>query len=211
MYETLKILRLVFFWTIVGMVSSAVAQGESEALLITYPDYEIDTFYGNTDGVGHAGVLLINSTGYTRYYEFGRYDPEQKGIVRNQRISDAQIGTDGRATIASFQKILGELSAMSGKSGRIRASYFINMDFDNMNAQANTTQPTYDIVSFNCGHFAESVVLKGHPQIDEPIILNPTPNNLVDEYIEEGNAEVVFAPDTAEITVGEGDEADAKE
>jgi len=187
----------------------------SGALLITYPDYPVntDSFYGNTDMVGHAGVLLIRADGLTKYYEFGRYDPAKQGKVRNIRVLNAAIASDGRATPSSLKNILGELSAgpeSPGKGTRIRAAYFINVDFDKMLAQATAKQPKYDIVSFNCGSYAESVILQGNPKIDRPLIINPTPNNIVDEYIEEGNAEVLFSPTTGDISIGQGDESDAK-
>jgi len=184
----------------------------SGALLITYPDYPVntDSFYGNTDMVGHAGVLLIRADGLTKYYEFGRYDPAKHGKVRNIRVLNAAIASDGRATPSSLKNILGELSADPGKGTRIRAAYFINVDFDKMLAQATAKQPKYDIVSFNCGSYAESVILQGNPKIDRPLIINPTPNNIVDEYIEEGNAEVLFSPTTGDISIGQGDESDAK-
>ena len=184
-----------------------------EALLITYPDYPVntDSFYGYTEMVGHAGVLLIKQSGLTKYYEFGRYDPAMNGVVRNQTIPNAVIGSDGKATPSSLKEILSTLSTKSGKSTRIRAAYFIKMDFEEMLAYATTEQPQYSILSFNCGHYAEAVVLKGNPKVDKPLIINPTPNNIVDEYIEEGNAEVLFSPTTGEITIGEGDESDAKE
>lgn len=184
----------------------------SAALLITYPDYPVntDTFYGYTTLVGHAGVLLVKFDGFTKYYEFGRYDPAKKGLVRNQVVSNAQIGSDGRTTTASLKKILSTLSTKSGKGGRIRAAYFINVDFDKMLAKATAPQPTYDITGFNCGQYAESVIRQGNPRIDIPLILNPTPNNIVSEYIEEGNAEVLFSPVTGDISIGIGDEADAK-
>lgn len=183
-----------------------------KALLIGYPDYPVntDTLYGNTDLVGHAGVLLIKSNGLTKYYEFGRYDPAKNGLVRNQSVPNAEFESNGKPTSSSLKKILSSLSTQSGKSGRIRAAYFINMDFDKMLAQATATQPKYDIISFNCGQYAESVILKGNTCIDRPLIINPTPNNIVDEYIEEGNAEILFSPTTGELTIGEGDESDAK-
>jgi len=184
----------------------------SGALLITYPDYPVntDTFYGYTTMVGHAGVLLIKFDGLTKYYEFGRYDPAMKGEVRNQSILNAAIAGDGRATSASLKKILSVLSTESGQGTRIRAAYFINVDFDKMLAQATVIQPQYDILSFNCGHYAESVILQSNPKIDRPLIINPRPNNIVDEYIEEGNAEVLYSPTTDDISIGQGDESDAK-
>jgi hypothetical protein len=184
----------------------------SGALLITYPDYPVntDTFYGYTTMVGHAGVLLIRFDGLTKYYEFGRYDPAMKGKVRNKVVDNAAIGSDGRATPESLKNILSFLSTESGQKTRIRAAYFINVDFDKMLAQATATQPQYEISGFNCGNYAESVILKGNPRIDKPLIINPLPNNIVDEYIEEGNAEVLFSLTTGIISIGQGDESDAK-
>ena len=184
----------------------------SGALLITYPDYPVDTdtWYGYTTMVGHAGVLLIRFDGFTKYYEFGRYDEPKHGVVRNQSVPNAVIASDGRATPESLKNILSVLSTKSGKKTRIRAAYFINVDFDKMLAQATATQPQYEISGFNCGNYAESVILKGNPRIDKPLIINPIPNNIVDEYIEEGNAEVLFSPTTGDISIGQGDESDAK-
>jgi hypothetical protein len=184
----------------------------SGALLITYPDYPVntDTFYGYTAMVGHAGVLLIKSDGFTKYYEFGRYDPAKNGKVRNQSIPNAEIASNGKATPSSLKKILEILCTKSGQDTRIRAAYFINIDFDKMLTQATAMQTKYDILSFNCGQYAESVILQGNPKIDRPLIINPVPNNIVDEYIEEGNSEVLFSPTTGEISIGEGDESDAK-
>lgn len=166
-----------------GIVKS---MANDKALLIVYPDYPVDTdsFYGYTTLVGHAGVLLIKSNGLTKYYEFGRYDPPvNNGLVRNKSVSNAEFGSDGKPTPLSLKTILSELSRKSGEKGRIRAAYFINMDFDKMLAQATATQPKYDVISFNCGLYAESVILKGNPSINRPLIINTVPNNIVDEYI----------------------------
>jgi hypothetical protein len=79
-----------------------------------------------------------------------------------------------------------------------------------MEAAATTGQATYDISLNNCGHYAERVILSGNPEIDKPLVVNPTPNNFVDEYIEERNAEVLFDPATGTFSIGHGDESDAK-
>lgn len=204
----------------------AKADESGGALLITYPDYPIntDTFYGYTEQVGHAGVLLIKKDGLTKYYEFGRYASDQRGRVRRVVIPNVKMQS-GRPTPASLAKVLKALSDKSGKKGRVRAAYFINMDFKKMNDHAvmllsqstpsqrgfDANRKSYSITSYNCGHFAETVILKGHPKVDQPTIVNPTPNNFVDEYIEEGNAEVTFNPASNEIVIGTGDESDAKE
>lgn len=186
---------------------------KDQALLIVYPDYPIDTdsWYGYTEQVGHAGVLLIKHTGLTKYYEFGRYKPAGKrGMVRNKKISDVQISSDGSIVKSTLKKVLRELARKSGKKTRIRAARFIQMNFDDMLAYAKKQQPEYDILSFNCGIYAETVILKGNPRVDRPSILIPAPNNIVDEYIEEGNAEITYSYNSDTILIGEGDETDAK-
>lgn len=191
----------------------------SEALLVVYPDYPVntDSWYGYTTLVGHAGVLLINAAGLTKYFEYGRYDAQMKGELRTYGVPNAVIGDDGKATPDSLKEVLRALSARSGKpkdgpATRIQAAYFINMDFDAMSAVASG-QPAgeYDLENFNCGHFALKVVTAGNPDIDHPTILVPVPVNIVDEYLEEGNAEVLFDPADDSLRISGGDESDAKE
>lgn len=190
-----------------------------EALLVVYPEYPVntDSWYGFTELVGHAGVLLISANGLTRYFEYGRYDPQMKGELRTYAIPNVVVGGDGKATPESLKDVLRALSDRSGrprdgKPTRIRAAYFINMDFDAMLAVASSQRPgEYDLTRFNCGHFARKVITAGHPDIDHPLIIVPVPINIVDEYIEEGNAEVLFNPANNAFSIGEGNEADAKE
>jgi hypothetical protein len=181
-----------------------------EGLLVVFPDYPVqgDGWYPNTDDVGHAGALIISNTGLTKYFEFGRYVPD--GQVKNRSVSNVTIGAKGKATPDSLKRVLGELSAVAGKNGRIRAAYFVNMDFAAMQASANLKPPKYDLTGYNCGHFAEQVITAGNSKVDKPWIVNPTPNNIVDEYIEEGNAEVLFNPANGAFSIGDSDEADAK-
>lgn len=183
-----------------------------QALLIVYPDYPIDTdtFYGYTKHAGHAGVLLINKLGVTKYYEFGRYDPQKNGLVKTRTIPNVTMER-GKVSDQSLKKVLETLSTVSGRGGRIRAARFMNMDFDAMNAWAkNPGARKYSIQSYNCGHFAEAVIHQGNPRVDKPTIINFTPNNIVDEYIEEGNAEILFNPKDRSLKTGQGNESDAK-
>ena len=49
-----------------------------DAIYIAFPDYKAN----GIPFTGHAGVLLIdNKTGYTKYYEYGRYYGDKKGRV----------------------------------------------------------------------------------------------------------------------------------
>jgi hypothetical protein len=193
-------------------VPDLAAPLNGEALYVVYPDYPIntDSWYGYTSLVGHAGALLIAADGLTKYFEFGRYPPGFAGRVRNVPVPNVVIDGNGKATPDSLKAVLATLAASSGKGTRIRAAYFLSVDYLKMEAAANAAQEIYSILSNNCGHYAERVILAGNPQIDKPLVVNPTPNNFVDEYIEEKNAEVLFDPATGTFSIGQGDESDAK-
>ena len=64
-----------------------------DGIYIAFPDYKISTPIGKIGNLGHAGVLLIdNKTGVTKYYEYGRYDKEGKGIMNIQYYSNEYKG-----------------------------------------------------------------------------------------------------------------------
>jgi hypothetical protein len=76
------------------------------------------------ESLGHAGILLIEgSSGRTRYYEYGRYDPAQLGLTRRQTVADVRIGKSGRATKKSLATTLAEISVKAGQNGRIAGAY----------------------------------------------------------------------------------------
>ena len=77
-----------------------------DGVYIAFPDYKISTPIGKIGNLGHAGVLLINKQGVTKYYEYGRYDPEGRGTVRTIPIPDIVIGKDGTPTEKSLNNTL---------------------------------------------------------------------------------------------------------
>ncbi|MFK7741367.1 MAG: hypothetical protein AB8H80_13710 [Planctomycetota bacterium] len=220
-----------------GLVAaSAPAQekvsGNGLAYLIVFPDYPIRISGFESRSLGHAGVLLISKTGLTKYYEYGRYSPEgKKGLARKsvKRLSNVQMA-DGKPTIKSLKTVMREISALPSAVSKdlkpmdIRAAQFLHVDFDKMKAFAETwiqwttkSHPQYSSkrtlyapTSWNCGHFAVAVLSQGNSRIDHPKILDPRPRNFVDEYIEEKNAEVLYSVKSDKLTVGKGDESDAK-
>ncbi len=178
-------------------------------------------------GLGHAGVLLIdNKTGVTKYYEYGRYKTKDgtKGIVHNIPVSNVIIGADGKPTPESLNKVLGQISQKSGHGGKIDGAYIISDQFKAMNDYAqqkfnesnpgspnyNKDRAPYTLSGNNCGTFAADVINQD-PCVDQPSIFNPTPQNIVEEYQEEGNAQIQYNPLTNTTTIGEGDEDDAKD
>ncbi|WP_249279164.1 RHS repeat-associated core domain-containing protein [Bordetella genomosp. 5] len=98
------------------------------ACTVLFPDYPIDTGFGfsSTNLGGHGGVLGYDSSGVTRYYEYGRYKPaderiigarlaEGVGNVRRVLIPNLVIGRDGQPTARSMEALREELSARAGK------------------------------------------------------------------------------------------------
>jgi RHS repeat-associated protein len=190
-----------------------------DAILIVFPDYKISTPVGKIGGLGHAGVLLIdNATGITKYYEYGRYDENGKGLVRTVTVPNVVIGKDGKPTVASLNKVLGEISKKSGQGGQIDGAYVISDKFKEMNDYAkekkdensDSDRKSYSLLSNNCGTFAADVINQD-PCVDQPSLTNCAPSNIVEEYQEEGNAKVTYDPKAKSTTIGKGDETDAKD
>ena len=180
----------------------------------------------NTNTVGHAGILLIdNKSGLTKYYEYGRYETNDgtSGKVRNITVPNVKIGKDGKPTNESLNNVLKTLSGEAGKNGRIVGAYVISSEFDKMNSYAinklnesnignpsyNKEREPYSIWNNNCGTFSVDVI-KQDKSVDIPTIINPSPVNIVNEFLEEGNAKVLYFPQNNKTYIGKGDEADAK-
>lgn len=179
-----------------------------DAVIIAYPDFKPEI----TDGwrplaLGHAGILLIdNKTGTTKYYEYGRYDKEKIGLTKNVKVSNVVI-ENGKPTEASLQKVLGELSKKSGHDGKIVGAYIKSNKFDDMQKYAEnkikeSTDPKrkeYSVLTNNCATFAKDVAREDN-SVPDPTIINPSPNNIVDEFIEEGAQKVEFTPSASTTT-----------
>ena len=181
-----------------------------DGIIIVFPDYKISTPVGKIGGLGHAGVLLIdNKTGSTKYYEYGRYDKEGKGIVRNVSVSDVKMGKNGMPTQKSMDKVMKQISDKAGHGGKIEGAYvksdkFMEMnDYaqDKMKDNSNPDRKEYSLTSNNCGTFAADVVKQDEKvKKDAPVIVDPRPNSIVEEY--QGNFQGVhYDPKTTTTTI----------
>ena len=197
---------------------NAVDPDGRDAILIAYPDYKISAFGTKWSNLGHAGVLLIdNKTGATKYYEYGRYDKPQKGVVRTRKVSNVVIGKDGKPTLESLTKVLNELSNLAGEGGAIRGAYVKSAKFKDMKKYADKklaenkddNRKDYGLFSNNCGTFAEDVILQDQSVVD-PDAWTPRPNGIVSDWIDQCNAEVDYDPKSGKAKIGAGDESKAK-
>ena len=144
-----------------------------DGIYIAFPDYKISTPIGKIGNLGHAGVLLIdNKTGVTKYYEYGRYDKEGKGIVRTFAVPDVKMGQDKKPTLESLNKTLSVISEQAGHGGRIEGAYIESDKFKEMKTYAeskiaensNPKRKEYSLRNNNCGTFAADV-LKQDPSV----------------------------------------------
>ncbi|MGE5329273.1 MAG: SpvB/TcaC N-terminal domain-containing protein [Deltaproteobacteria bacterium] len=175
-----------------------------DAVYIAFPDFRPEIYGYRPLALGHAGVLLIdNRTGLTRYYEYGRYDPAQLGLVQTIRggVPNVVIGADGRPTPASLNNVLAHISRAAGHGGRIEGAYVESTQFTAMDnyarrRMAQNSDPArtpYSLSSNNCGTFAHDVIGQD-PSVSRPWVVNPSPTNFVDEYREEGHRRIDYNP-----------------
>jgi hypothetical protein len=134
--------------------------------------------------LGHAGILFLSGqTGLTKYYEYGRYDPQQLGVVKNRRISDVKV-TNGRPSAQSLTTVLAEISGASGQRGPIVAAYielqpgaFQSMwnyaNSRDLECRTNPNRPPYALFSNSCNHFMRSVAVAGGANM--PTVIDPRP------------------------------------
>lgn len=118
-------------------------------------------------GLGHAGIAFIDGkTGRSRYYEYGRYDPQEKGLVRSLSVPAVTIGSDKKPTKASLHALLREIAVESGHGTRISGVYvevtdkFSTMEKYAMDREALNSNPNrkfYDLKDNNCFTFATQV------------------------------------------------------
>lgn len=151
-----------------------------DAVGIVFQGYMVNTGINDIKlPLGHAGALLINNTtGNTKYYEFGRYDGNGNGIIgeklqkddgniRNIKVSNAVIGEDGKPTQESLNKIYGELSAKTGQGKPVEATYFEGANFDIMNSFVNgvandKNREKYSLPGNTCYDFKNKVIESGN-------------------------------------------------
>jgi RHS repeat-associated protein len=146
-----------------------------DAVGIVYKGYQVDTGFGFKLRLGHGGVLLIdNDNGRTKYYEYGRYDPNGKGIIgeklpqnegniRTVSVPDAVIGDDGKATKDSLQKIYDSLSKSAGKGNAVDATYHETADFQKGKEYVeglakNKNRDKYSVYGCNCFDFKDRTI-----------------------------------------------------
>jgi len=160
-----------------------------DAIPIAFPDYKISALGTKWGGLGHAGIILIDpKTGSTRYYEYGRYDKAERGIVRRQTVPNVVMDKKtGKPTEASLQKLMGAVSKKAGHGTRVEGAYVKDDNFQKMADYAekrmennsDEKRKSYSITGNNCGTFSQDVLEAGGQ--DTPMMVDPRPNSYIKE------------------------------
>jgi hypothetical protein len=133
--------------------------------------------------LGHAGVLFIKgSTGTTKYYEYGRYDRANLGLVMRRPIPDVTIRSK-LPTMASLLVTMRRISQQSGQFTRIEGafieltdgSYEKMLDYAQRRLKENTDpkREPYSLTSNSCLHFMKLTSEAGGA--DMPWVIDPRP------------------------------------
>jgi hypothetical protein len=139
--------------------------------------------------LGHAGILFFSGrTGLTKYFEYGRYDAANFGIVRRVPVPDVRLSA-GRPTAKSLATTLAAVSMHSGQSGKIAGAY-VELEpgaCDKMLAYAmlrhrlnkDPKRQRYDLTTNSCMHFMRSVAMAGGATMPE--VFDPRPTGYMEK------------------------------
>lgn len=155
-----------------------------------FDNFTIPTYKDKVSNLGHAGVLFINGkSGITKYFEYGRYDSQNLGLVVKARgLPDVKI-SNGNIDLVSLKKPLAFISRVSGQSGKIHGVYIkVEGKYDAMlkhasfrkNQNGNPKRIPYDILTNSCIHFVKEVAEKAG--VSTPWMIDPRPSSYIGEF-----------------------------
>ncbi len=180
-----------------------------DAIAVVFPDYKIQTPVGRIGGLGHAGVVTIDSGGHTKYFEYGRYDDAGKGLVRERAVPSVVMGPDGKPTAASLNGLMKSISHQAGHDGKIEGAYFkaddkhtaqMNQYAEGREAQNNNPKrESYDLQDNSCGTFMDKTIEAGGIKL--PSDLSARPNGQVDPLQNAAGNNVEYDPAKNQTTV----------
>jgi hypothetical protein len=153
---------------------------------VLFPKYPItynDAGDRSTRLGGHAGVLIYDDQGRTRYYEYGRYEPTDKyaishklpakeGNIRRIPVRNLKIGENNEPTQESIGALEEQLSQRAGHNTEVKMTCNKNSDPAKVNAHLmsiadNPDRDKYKISIFapwtsnHCRTFAKDAVAAG--------------------------------------------------
>jgi len=143
-------------------------------------------------GMGHTGVMVINDeTGRVDYFEFGPYEPEKIGLVRQleRDLPNLERGKDGQWTQDSLTRVFstlaaelyGQETAVGPGPGRLHGFWFEGGDYEammnfatNYARAGDPDRARYAVYATNCADFASRTISAGGFHAPYPVrLFNP--------------------------------------
>ena len=149
--------------------------GPPGGIYVTFPDYKVDTGMGFKAPLGHGMVISVNDkTGKTRGSEYGRYDPNNRGIARRVRVPDLIASDPSNPTKEELDNYAKQLDKYYGHSGgTTKVTYIPDADeatLVSLMESAEKNRPNsfyqnreYNILDHNCGTYAADMLKKAVP------------------------------------------------
>ena len=178
------------------MGNSTTQIKKGSAYYITYPGYEAkEDSSGLSIPTGHAGILMVDNNGNTKYFEYGRYNKDDvrkygeapnRGIVRKLTIPDFNGGNSNQIwnAIKSFET--------QNIGGKVTVSEIPDFDFNKgmeyvNNYSNDPNRKPYNLLLRNCGSFVDNVLKAGYRGESKlPTVILKSPVNYSEEYEKAG-------------------------
>ena len=144
---------------------------------------------GRLPDLGHAGVLIVEGrTGVSKYFEYGRYDAANKGLVRKQSIPDVKLSRSGEVELASLRATLKSVASKAGQGGKISGAYIrvpgkfatmLSYAEKRLTDNANPGRTEYSLTGNSCLHFMKGTLESAG--VAMPSLVDPRPVSYIDE------------------------------
>jgi RHS repeat-associated protein len=191
--------------------TAAIDPDGNDAMVVVFPDYLITVGEKHIPYLGHAGVVIINSdTGATKYYEYGRYDRGQIGVVRLKQVPNL-IMEAGQPTAQSMRHLMQALANI-GHGSKVAATYDKGaVDYTAMVAHAeqrlaqntDAKRTPYGVCYHNCYSFAEEVAASGRTGLLGMLANLPSPRDLFpDVPTLKSGSDLTYDPKTGKLGGG---------
>lgn len=139
-----------------------------QAIRVIYMNYPIKTPLGELP-LGHAAVIAVNpETGFTHYFEYGRYNQREIGdfgTVKRRTIPNLKF-SNGNPTEESLNNLYNSISEKWGKGYPVMANYYPNANYETVIKYAekfknDANRPAYNPFFNSCYTFSRNAVLSG--------------------------------------------------
>ncbi|USD66043.1 hypothetical protein [Vibrio sp. SCSIO 43136] len=162
------------------------------------------------DNLGHAGILFIQGkTGVTKYYEYGRYDPQNRGWVKKiYNLPNVKMTAGDQIEPQSLSTVLGVISRKAGLSGRISGAYIevpnrfeqiLEFAIYRVSQNKIPHRKPYDVFSYSCVHFMQGALEAAG--LDTPWLIDPRPVSYIEE-IQKDYPPLEYDPKTNKYIIG---------